>query len=129
MLCRIATPTRISLFIRVRYLQTATPTRNKKLWDSVDDAVKDVKSGDVLLCGGQYPRNLIMQSLSNTLFFAQVLDSPEFQVVSQGNARSIYLTLIYFNRHSLRRTRQTQGSSQQINRRIQQRWRRRQRTR
>ena len=69
MLYRIATPTRISLFIRVRYLQTATPARNKKLWDSVDDAVKDVKSGDVLLCGGQYPRNLIVQSLSNTLFF------------------------------------------------------------
>ena len=60
MLYRIAAPTRISLFVRVRYLQTATPVRNKKLWDSVDDAVKDVKSGDVLLCGGQYHRNLIV---------------------------------------------------------------------
>lgn len=26
--------------------------RKSKIWDSVDEAVKDVKSGDVLLCGG-----------------------------------------------------------------------------
>ncbi|KAG5651094.1 hypothetical protein H0H81_009870 [Sphagnurus paluster] len=29
-----------------------TPPQKSKLWDSVDDAVKDIKSGDVLLCGG-----------------------------------------------------------------------------
>jgi 3-oxoacid CoA-transferase len=27
--------------------------KRKKVWDSVDEAVRDVKSGDVLLCGGQ----------------------------------------------------------------------------
>jgi len=32
--------------------QIPVPKR-KKVWDSVDEAVRDVKSGDVLLCGGQ----------------------------------------------------------------------------
>jgi len=35
-----------------------------KLWDSVDEAVKDVKSGDVLLCGGQH----ISHSVSNSKY-------------------------------------------------------------
>lgn len=31
------------------------PTPKKsKVWDSVDDAVKDVKSGDIVLCGGAH---------------------------------------------------------------------------
>ncbi|KAG6898246.1 hypothetical protein C0992_002260 [Termitomyces sp. T32_za158] len=31
--------------------ETAAP-RKSKLWKSADEAIKDVKSGDVLLCGG-----------------------------------------------------------------------------
>ena len=33
--------------------EEALPTK-KKVWDSVDEAVADVKSGDVLLSGGTY---------------------------------------------------------------------------
>jgi len=47
---------RISTFVSTsRYYSTPTdiPVPNKsKLWDSADEAVKDVKSGDMLLCGG-----------------------------------------------------------------------------
>jgi hypothetical protein len=28
--------------------------KRRKVWDSVDEAVRDVKSGDTLLCGGAY---------------------------------------------------------------------------
>ncbi|KAG5640752.1 hypothetical protein DXG03_007310 [Asterophora parasitica] len=46
---------RVSAFVSTRKYSTSpdTPSSIKsKLWDSVDEAVKDVKSGDVLLCGG-----------------------------------------------------------------------------
>ena len=31
------------------------PPKKSKVWSSADEAVKDVKSGDVLLCGGELP--------------------------------------------------------------------------
>lgn len=80
MLSRIATcrglphaskPTRIYGTLSlggVRYLQTAKPadlpvSNKKKIWDSVDEAVKDVKSGDVLLCGGECASGCIVRDL------------------------------------------------------------------
>jgi hypothetical protein len=50
---------RATIFLRARWYSTPTelPLPNKsKVWKSVDEAVKDVKSGDVLLCGGEYRR-------------------------------------------------------------------------
>lgn len=44
-----------TVFLRARWYSTPTevPLPNKsKVWASADEAVKDVKSGDVLLCGG-----------------------------------------------------------------------------
>lgn len=41
-----------------RRYSTPANIPDSKVWASVDDAVKDVKSGDVLLCGGKW--NLIM---------------------------------------------------------------------
>ena len=40
--------------LRIRFYSAGgTPLPNKtKVWDSVDEAVKDVKSGDTLLSGG-----------------------------------------------------------------------------
>ncbi|KAJ7273153.1 hypothetical protein C8J57DRAFT_1316931 [Mycena rebaudengoi] len=44
---------RISTLSAVRkYSAPAEPPKKSKLWASADEAVKDVKSGDVLLCGG-----------------------------------------------------------------------------
>ncbi|KAG1882890.1 3-oxoacid CoA-transferase [Suillus subluteus] len=46
---------RATVFLRARWYSTPAelPLPNKsKVWKSVDEAVKDVKSGDVLLCGG-----------------------------------------------------------------------------
>lgn len=46
---------RAAIFLRARWSSTHTevPLQNKsKVWESPDEAVKDVKSGDVLLCGG-----------------------------------------------------------------------------
>ena len=43
---------------RVRYyavVATSAVPQKSKVWDSVDQAVKDVKSGDVLLSGGALP--------------------------------------------------------------------------
>ncbi|CCM02065.1 uncharacterized protein FIBRA_04141 [Fibroporia radiculosa] len=43
----------ISARVRFYSVVTNVPTPQKtKVWDSVEDAVKDVKSGDVVLCGG-----------------------------------------------------------------------------
>lgn len=41
---------------RVRFYAVvdAPPPAKTKVWDSVDDAVKDVKSGDILLSGGAF---------------------------------------------------------------------------
>lgn len=47
---------RATVFLRARWYSTPTetPLPNKsKVWESVDEAVKDVKSGDILLCGGE----------------------------------------------------------------------------
>ncbi|KAG1794218.1 uncharacterized protein HD556DRAFT_1443166 [Suillus plorans] len=44
-----------TIFLRARWYSTPSelPLPNKsKVWESVDEAVKDVKSGDVVLCGG-----------------------------------------------------------------------------
>ncbi|KAG0705312.1 3-oxoacid CoA-transferase [Suillus ampliporus] len=48
-------PRAATVFLRARWYSTPTevPLPNKsKVWASADEAVKDVKSGDVLLCGG-----------------------------------------------------------------------------
>ena len=37
------------------YSVVVSSSRRQKVWDSVDEAVKDVKSGDVLLTGGRSP--------------------------------------------------------------------------
>lgn len=53
--CRSSRPTlRLALFPSVtrKYSLPAEPPKKSKVWDSVDEAVKDIKSGDVLLCGG-----------------------------------------------------------------------------
>ncbi|KAK0225175.1 hypothetical protein EDD85DRAFT_856709 [Armillaria nabsnona] len=50
---RLAAATFRAAFIcSVRKYSTPTGPTEGKIWDSVDDAVKDIKSGDVLLCGG-----------------------------------------------------------------------------
>lgn len=49
-------PARLSLALRlstVRCYSASPVPRKTKVWDSVDEAVKDVKSGDILLCGGE----------------------------------------------------------------------------
>lgn len=44
----------VRLHVRQYSTPTDLPVPNKtKVWDSVDEAVKDVKSGDVLLSGGE----------------------------------------------------------------------------
>lgn len=40
--------------------------RSTKIWDSVDEAVKDVKSGDTLLCGGAHILSHCIVALSNS---------------------------------------------------------------
>jgi hypothetical protein len=48
---------RATIFLRARWSSThaEVPLQNKsKVWESPDEAVKDVKSGDVLLCGGEF---------------------------------------------------------------------------
>ncbi|KAL6305352.1 3-oxoacid CoA-transferase [Sparassis latifolia] len=53
--CSLRVTAGVVVQLRVRHYSTPTdiPVPNKtKVWDSVDDAVKDVKSGDVLLAGG-----------------------------------------------------------------------------
>lgn len=44
---------RATVFLRARWYSTPLPNKSK-VWESVDEAVKDVKSGDTLLCGGEY---------------------------------------------------------------------------
>jgi len=54
----------------------ASPTKTSKVWDSIDEAVKDVKSGDVLLCGG------VLNALLDALLahsFSKALDLRVFQ--------------------------------------------------
>ncbi len=56
---RLAAATFRAAFIcSVRKYNTPTGPTEGKIWDSVDDAVKDIKSGDVLLCGGVFFRCL-----------------------------------------------------------------------
>ncbi|KAJ7739680.1 hypothetical protein DFH07DRAFT_965663 [Mycena maculata] len=52
--CRSSRPAlRLAFIPSVRkYSMPAEPPKKSKVWESVDEAVKDVKSGDVLLCGG-----------------------------------------------------------------------------
>lgn len=42
---------------RVRYYSVVTDApipKKSKVWDSIEEAVKVVKSGDILLCGGEW---------------------------------------------------------------------------
>ncbi|CAK5279445.1 unnamed protein product [Mycena citricolor] len=51
--CGHARPSlRLSLVAVRNYSLPAEPPKKTKVWDSVDEAVKDVKTGDTLLCGG-----------------------------------------------------------------------------
>lgn len=69
---RLPTPAAVH---RVRYYavvaSAATPQKSK-VWDSVDEAIKDVKSGDILLSGGEFilPR----MSLHAQVFALEELD-------------------------------------------------------
>ena len=52
---RARTSSRIVLAARIRYYSVvvdAPRPRKTKVWDSVDEAIKDVKSGDIILSGG-----------------------------------------------------------------------------
>ncbi|KAJ3728678.1 hypothetical protein C8R42DRAFT_693834 [Lentinula raphanica] len=52
-LARFNAAFRITSVSRVRFISlVGTPPRTSKVWESADEAVKDVKSGDVLLCAG-----------------------------------------------------------------------------
>lgn len=55
---------RISAFATSRKYNTPTDIAKSKVWASVDEAVKDVKSGDILLCGGQHPLQLLSNAES-----------------------------------------------------------------
>ena len=46
-----------TLRLKVRCYSTPTPTKSK-VWDSVEEAIKDVKSGDTLLSGGKYRHHI-----------------------------------------------------------------------
>ncbi|KAJ6547036.1 succinyl-CoA:3-ketoacid-coenzyme A transferase [Mycena capillaripes] len=53
--CRSTRPgLRLAVFLSAnrKYSLPSEPPRKSKVWDSVDKAVGDIKSGDVLLCGG-----------------------------------------------------------------------------
>ncbi|KAJ7118722.1 3-oxoacid CoA-transferase [Mycena epipterygia] len=53
--CRSSRPAlRLAVFTSVtrKYSLPAEPPKKSKVWDSADEAVKDIKSGDVLLCAG-----------------------------------------------------------------------------
>jgi 3-oxoacid CoA-transferase len=43
-------------FVRAYSVPADPPVPKKKVWDSIDSAVKEVKSGDVLLSGGAVRR-------------------------------------------------------------------------
>ena len=44
---------RARLVLSLRCYSTRVRTPRSKIWASADEAVKTVKSGDVLLCGGE----------------------------------------------------------------------------
>ena len=58
--CRAGPSAAVGLRLRIRFYsvggaQADLPVPNKtNVWDSVDEAVKDVKSGDTLLSGGMW---------------------------------------------------------------------------
>lgn len=47
--------TRLQVVLSLRSYGTPVRTPRSKVWASVDEAIKSVKSGDVLLCGGELP--------------------------------------------------------------------------
>ena len=50
---RAHSSSRIAIATRLRYYSVARDApRKTKVWDSVDEAVKDVKTGDIILSGG-----------------------------------------------------------------------------
>ena len=64
----------------------ASLSKQSKVWNSVDDAVKDVKSGDVLLCGG------VLNALFDVVLahpLSKALDWRVFQVCSLMTARAL----------------------------------------
>ena len=50
---RTAVP--LSVYMRAYSVAANAPVpKKRKVWDSVDEAIKDVKSGDILLSGGAF---------------------------------------------------------------------------
>ena len=49
---------RTRLVLSFRYYSTPVRRPRSKVWASADEAVKSVKSGDVLLCGGESLRSV-----------------------------------------------------------------------
>jgi 3-oxoacid CoA-transferase len=55
--CRSSRPAlrlAVSASLTRKYSLPSEPPKKSKVWDSADEAVADVKSGDVLLCGGVF---------------------------------------------------------------------------
>lgn len=42
-----------------KYAVAGEAPRQSKVWSSAEEAVKDVKSGDVLLCGGMFLHRIL----------------------------------------------------------------------
>lgn len=62
---------RVSAFTPV-VRKYSTPTdlpvpKKTKVWESVDEAVKDVKSGDVLLCGGKFQVSRLLPCIESCI--------------------------------------------------------------
>lgn len=62
-------------------VQGASVPSSRKVWDSVEEAIQDVKSGDVLLSGGTYMLSIVLyKQLTLSCCFTQVLVCVEHQV-------------------------------------------------
>ena len=56
---RAHTSNRLAVAARMRFYSVVVDApRKTKVWDSVDEAVKDVKSGDIILSGGAFSRGV-----------------------------------------------------------------------
>mgnify|MGYP002402594563 FL=1 len=69
-------PSRLTVRLYSIALDKSNP-KTSKVWASADEAVRDVKSGDILLCGGEFRIDLALTMLSDDV---QALELQEFQV-------------------------------------------------
>lgn len=78
---RTRVPTaQLSLSLRAYSVVNAPLPKKRKVWDSVDEAVRDVKSGDVILSGGKSRRCLEESAVDSTFRAMQGLDSVAHQI-------------------------------------------------